>query len=59
MPRILAVVVLCLIAFPAHAMPCWMIKQYVAAYGEAAAVEWAKSHGYSDKEIALAKRCLK
>lgn len=59
MTRLVAVVLFCLLATPAIAMPCWAIKKAVAAYGEATAIEWAKSHGYSDKEIERAKACLK
>lgn len=49
----------CLITSPAHAMPCWAIKQAVAIYGESAALQWARTHGYSERQIEQAKRCLK
>jgi hypothetical protein len=38
---------------------CWAVKKAVAQYGVAAAEAWARSHGFSDKEIEKARRCLK
>jgi len=39
--------------------PCLAIKTYVAIYGEHAAVQWARDHGYSDRQITEArKQCL-
>ena len=37
---------------------CVMVRNAVAVYGEAAALAWAKKHGWSDNRIAEAKRCL-
>jgi hypothetical protein len=48
-----------LLSFPAHAIPCWMVKKAVAQYGEAAVESWARSQGIPDKEIEKARRCLK
>ena len=40
--------------------PCWIVQGYVQSYGEAAAIEWAHQHGYSDKQIQdIRKACLK
>ena len=47
------------ISFPAHAIPCWMVKKAVAQYGEAAVESWARAKGISEAEIAKARRCLK
>jgi hypothetical protein len=47
------------ISFPAHAIPCWMVKRAVAQYGEAAVESWARAKGISEKEIAKARQCLK
>ena len=44
---------------PADAVPCWVVKRAVAQYGEAAAEAWARSKGFSRKDIERAKRCLK
>lgn len=52
-----AIAMLC--ASPAHAAPCWVIRQAVAAYGEDTALSWARSHGYSEKQITEARKCLK
>ncbi len=42
---------------PSHAaMPCWMIASYVSAYGEAAAVQWAKANGYTLAQIDVVRR---
>jgi hypothetical protein len=44
---------------PAHAFPCWVVRQAVAQYGAAAVESWAKARGISEKEIEKARRCLK
>ena len=44
---------------PADAIPCWVVKRAVAQYGEAAAESWARSKGFSLKDIERARRCLK
>jgi hypothetical protein len=48
-----------LVSFPARAVPCWIVKKAVAQYGETAVELWARSKGFSDKEIEKAKRCLR
>ena len=53
------VLVAVLLSFPAHAIPCWVVKKAVAQYGEAAVESWARSKGISDREIEKARRCLK
>jgi hypothetical protein len=59
MIRIVVLVAVLLLPFPAHAIPCWVVKKAVAQYGEAAVESWARSKGISDKEIERARRCLK
>jgi hypothetical protein len=59
MTRIVMVVGVLLLSWPAHAIPCWVVKKAVAQYGEAAVESWARAKGISDKEIEQAKRCLK
>jgi hypothetical protein len=59
MNRTIAVVAAFLVSFPAHAIPCWVVKKAVAQYGEAAVESWARAKGISEKEIEKAKRCLK
>jgi hypothetical protein len=59
MIRINVVVAVLLVPFPAHAVPCWVVKKAVAQYGEAAVEAWARCKGISDKEIEKARRCLK
>ena len=44
---------------PAEAVPCWVVKRAVAQYGEAAAEAWARSRGFSSRDIERAKRCLR
>ena len=44
---------------PADTVPCWVVKRAVAQYGEAAAEAWARSKGFSGKDIERAKRCLR
>jgi hypothetical protein len=38
---------------------CPAVREAVKVYGEAAAEQWARSHGVSDAKIEEAKRCLK
>lgn len=38
---------------------CSMIRSYVAEHGRAKALAWALREGYSWRQIAEAKRCLK
>jgi hypothetical protein len=38
---------------------CSDVRAHVAQYGKIAAYAWARLQGYSSKEIAEAKRCLK
>jgi hypothetical protein len=38
---------------------CPAVREAVKLYGEAAAEQWARSHGASESKIAEAKRCLK
>jgi hypothetical protein len=56
-----AVVILAafLVSFPAQAVPCWVIREAVAQYGEAAVESWARAKGIPDREIEKARRCLK
>lgn len=56
---VVMVVAALLLSFPAHAVPCWVVRKAVAQYGEAAAESWARSKGVSEKEIEKARRCLK
>jgi hypothetical protein len=37
---------------------CAVVRFYVAKYSEAAAEQWARSHGAGDAEIETARRCL-
>jgi hypothetical protein len=59
MIRACVVVVGLSLSFPAHAIPCWVVKKAVAEYGEAAVESWARAKGISEKEIEKARRCLK
>jgi hypothetical protein len=59
MIRACFVVVAILVLFPSHAIPCWMVRKAVAQYGEGAAEAWARSKGFSNKEIEKARLCLK
>jgi hypothetical protein len=43
---------------PAHAFPCWMVRQAVAQYGAATVESWAKARGVSEKDIEKARRCF-
>jgi hypothetical protein len=38
---------------------CPAVREAVKLYGEAAAEQWARSHGVSETKIGEAKRCLK
>jgi hypothetical protein len=38
---------------------CSVIRYYVARYSASAAETWARSHGASEAEIDVARRCLK
>ena len=38
---------------------CPAVREAVKLYGEAAAEQWARSHGVSEAKIEEAKRCLK
>jgi hypothetical protein len=38
---------------------CPAVREAVKLYGEAAAEQWARSHGVSESRIEQAKRCLK
>jgi hypothetical protein len=59
MTRAIVVVAALLASFPAHAIPCWMVRKAVAQYGEAAVESWARAKGISEKEIEKARRCLR
>jgi hypothetical protein len=59
MIRALIVVAAVLVSWPAHAVPCWVVKKAVAQYGAATVESWARAKGVSDKEIEKARRCLK
>jgi hypothetical protein len=51
MIRIVVLVAVLLLSFPAHAIPCWIVKKAVVQYGEAAVESWARSKVISNKEI--------
>jgi len=59
MIRVIVLIAVVLPAFPAHAIPCWVVRKAVAQYGEAAVESWARAKGVSNKEIEKARRCLK
>jgi hypothetical protein len=59
MIRAIVVVTALLFSFPAYAVPCRVVKQAVAQYGEAAVESWARAKGISEKEIEKARRCLR
>ena len=59
MIRAAVVVIMLLGSTPAHAIPCWVVKQAVAQYGAAAVEVWARANGISDKEIQKAKQCFR
>jgi hypothetical protein len=40
-------------------LTCPAVREAVKLYGEAAAEQWARSHGVSETKIDQAKRCLK
>lgn len=60
MTRLVAVVFVCLLAFPAqaHQFNCDEVRAYVAKHGRAAALAAALAHGATWAEIRKAKRCL-
>ena len=54
----ISLVVFFLAATPAHNPPCWLVKSYLAMYGEKVAHETAVKHGYTEIEIiATRARC--
>jgi hypothetical protein len=59
MTRTIAVIMTLLVSFPAHAVPCSVVKKAVAQYGEAAVISWACAKGISEKEIEKARQCLR
>ena len=59
MIRACVVIAALLVSYPAHTVPCWVVRRAVAQYGEAATESWARSRGISEKEIEKARRCLK
>jgi hypothetical protein len=59
MIRAIVVVAALLVAYPVHAVPCWVVRKAVTEYGEAAVEAWARAKGISDKEIEKARKCLK
>jgi hypothetical protein len=59
MIRACVVVAALLVSYPADAVPCWVVRKAVTQYGEAAVESWARSKGFSEKEIEKARRCLK
>jgi hypothetical protein len=59
MIRAMVVVAALVASFPAHAIPCWVVRKAVAQYGEAVVESWARARGVSDKEIEKARRCLR
>lgn len=48
-----------LLASPAYAIPCWVVRQAVTDYGQATAEAWARGKGYTDKQIAEMRKCLR
>jgi hypothetical protein len=59
MTRPIVLMAVLLLSFPAHAIPCWVVRKAVAEYGEAAVETWARAKGISEREIERARRCLK
>jgi hypothetical protein len=56
----ISIVLAALSSSPAYeAVSCQVVRQAVAIYGEAAVVSWARSKGISEKEIEMARRCLR
>jgi hypothetical protein len=43
---------------PLHHFSCTIVRLYVAKYSAPAAEAWARSHGATDVEIEMARRCL-
>lgn len=60
MARLVAVVFLCLIAFPAqaHQFSCDEVRSYVAQHGKAKALAAAIKHGATWREVYEARKCL-
>jgi len=59
MPALL--IALLLLATPAYALPCWIVKATYAPFakhGIHAAEKWAREHGYSEETIREARQCL-
>jgi hypothetical protein len=44
---------------PPMRFTCWTVRKAVKLYGEAELVSMARATGISEKEIEMAKRCLK
>jgi hypothetical protein len=40
-------------------IPCWIVRAAVAAHGEDGALRHAHARGYSERQIAEARRCLR
>jgi hypothetical protein len=59
MIRTCVVVAALLVSYPANAVPCWVVRKAVSQYGEAAVESWARSKGFSEREIEKARRCLR
>jgi hypothetical protein len=60
MIRVYLLLALPLISGPAQeVISCWAVRKAVAQYGEAAVESWARSKGFSEKEIEKARRCLR
>ncbi|SHL45043.1 hypothetical protein SAMN05444159_5930 [Bradyrhizobium lablabi] len=59
MIRACVVVAALLVSYPANAVPCWVVRKAVSQYGEAAVESWARSKGFSEREIEKARRCLR
>ncbi len=55
----LILIATCIRARADERFDCAAIRYYVAVHGKAAAVAWAIRNGYSLREIAEARRCLR
>lgn len=42
----------------ASAAPCVLVQWAVGKWGHAAALQWAREHGYSEEEIDEARKCV-
>jgi len=60
MLRSVAVVLFCLIAFPANAfqVSCDDVRAYVARHGKAAAIVFALENGATWRDLREARKCL-